>query len=121
MNFPEAILSAFRNYANFSGRAARSEYWYWALFCSLGNILTKSMTNVALDGPHPSHPLNLLFLLVILLPTYAVVVRRLHDINRSGWWILIELTIIGIIYPMLFWKCTKGTEGENRFGPDPLA
>ncbi len=61
----------------------------------------------------------LIFDLVTLIPGLAVSTRRLHDTDRSGWWILISLTIIGII-PLIFWYATKGTEGGNRFGEDPL-
>jgi uncharacterized membrane protein YhaH (DUF805 family) len=55
----------------------------------------------------------------LLLPAIAISVRRLHDIDRTGWWVLIGATIIGHIL-LLVWFCTKGTPGRNRFGPDPL-
>ena len=56
----------------------------------------------------------------LFLPTLAVQVRRLHDLDRSGWWILISLIpLVGAII-LLVWACTKGTDGENRFGSDPL-
>jgi uncharacterized membrane protein YhaH (DUF805 family) len=64
--------------------------------------------------------LESLLLLILLIPTFAVAVRRLHDVDRSGWWLLMYFTIIGIFFPLLIWKCTKGTYGANRFGPDPL-
>ena len=61
-----------------------------------------------------------IFNLAVFLPSWAVMIRRLHDVNRSGWWILINLTIIGII-PFTYWLFMKvGDEGENRFGSDPL-
>jgi uncharacterized membrane protein YhaH (DUF805 family) len=55
----------------------------------------------------------------LFLPSLAVAVRRLHDIDRTGWWILIAFTIIGIIL-LIVWDCIKGTTGPNRYGPDPL-
>ena len=62
----------------------------------------------------------MIFVLAVLVPNITVTVRRLHDVDRSGWWMLIPMTIIGII-PYLYWVCKKGDEGENRFGPEPLA
>jgi uncharacterized membrane protein YhaH (DUF805 family) len=56
----------------------------------------------------------------LLVPAIAISVRRLHDIDRTGWWVLIGATIIGHIL-LLVWFCTKGTAGRNRFGPSPLA
>ncbi|HEY6254746.1 MAG TPA: DUF805 domain-containing protein [Xanthobacteraceae bacterium] len=123
MNFPQAIGSCFRKYVDFSGRASRSEYWYWALFIFLGRIVTAILDVAILQAPPGSggvQPLTAVFSLIILLPSFAVAVRRLHDVDRSGWWLLMYLTIIGIIYPLLVWKCTKGTTGPNRFGEDPL-
>ena len=61
-----------------------------------------------------------LYYLIIFIPQITVSVRRLHDVDRSGWWVLIPFTIIGLI-PFLYWVCQKGDEGENRFGPEPLA
>jgi uncharacterized membrane protein YhaH (DUF805 family) len=125
MNLLQAIASCFKKYATFSGRASRSEYWYWVLFLFLGRVVTLLLDAVIFHAPVNAPPgsqlFNGIFSLVILLPTFAVAVRRLHDVDRSGWWLLTYLTIIGIIYPLLVWKCTKGTHGPNRFGPDPLS
>ena len=121
MNFPQAISTCFKKYAVFSGRAARAEYWYWALFAVLGRLVTSILDAVLFQASASGvHPLEGIFSLVMLLPSLAVAIRRLHDVDRSGWWLLMYLTIIGIIYPVLVWKCTKGTEGDNRFGPDPM-
>ena len=57
--------------------------------------------------------------LFIIIASTCLVIRRLHDVDRSGWWYLIVFTIVGMI-PLLIWYCTKGTEGDNRFGVDPL-
>lgn len=55
----------------------------------------------------------------MLIPSIAVYIRRLHDVNRSGWWVFIALTIVGII-PLIIWVCSKGTDGPNDYGDDPL-
>ena len=123
MNFPQAIRAGFTNYVNFSGRAARPEYWYWSLFLILGRLVARILDavifQVSFSNTASLRSLDSIFLLIVVVPTFAVLVRRLHDVDRSGWWLLVYLTIIGIIYPLLVWKCTKGTEGPNRFGPDP--
>jgi hypothetical protein len=64
-------------------------------------------------------PVNSIVSLLVLLPSLAVSVRRLHDINRSGWWLLIGVTIIGI-FPLIFWAAKESDIGDNRFGSDPL-
>lgn len=120
MNFQTAIQSCFRNYAGFSGRAPRSEYWYFCLFVGLMGIIC-SILDMALF--HPSHstgPIGAIFTIATLLPSIAVTVRRLHDVDRGGWWfLLILIPLVGAVI-ILIWSCTKGTTGPNRFGPDPL-
>lgn len=125
MGFWQAVHSCFNQYATFSGRASRSEFWYWTLFCFLVGLALGFMQGVVAGiqqgpGAQPSEVPQMLVSLVTLLPGLAVTARRLHDTNRSGWWMLIGLTIIGII-PLLIWYCTRGTPGDNRYGPDPLA
>lgn len=119
MNFGEAIKSGFGNYVTFSGRAPRSEFWYWILFATLV-IAAGGVIDEALLPNSPNGLIAPLLALALLLPGLAVSVRRLHDVNRTGWWLLIYFTVIGIIF-LLIWDCTKGTTGPNRFGPDPLA
>jgi uncharacterized membrane protein YhaH (DUF805 family) len=118
MGFSEAVSSVLRNYATFSGRAPRSEYWYWALF-----ILIISVVAMAIDAMLFSesgyNPVGMVVSLGLLIPNISVAVRRLHDIGRTGWWVLIAFTIIGIIL-LLVWACTKGTDGPNSYGQDPL-
>ncbi len=112
MTLVAAVRSGFRNYFTFSGRAARSEYWYWTLFCLIVDLIV-----IAIFGNN-SGP-SLIANLVLIVPSYAVLFRRLHDIDRRGWWNLIGLTIIGTI-PIFVWCCRAGTAGPNRFGADPL-
>jgi len=120
MGFVEAIKSGFSNYVNFSGRACRSEYWFWVLFAALGGLVTTGL-DAAIFGYHAGvTPLNGIFDLATFLPGLAVAARRLHDIDRTAWWLLLVLTGIGAIL-LIIWFCFKGTSGPNRFGPDPLA
>ena len=120
MTFVEAIKSAFSNYANFEGRATRSEYWWFYLFAFIINTVLEVAAELAGDGDFVASLVSMAFALAILVPSIAVAARRLHDVNRSGWWQLIALTIIGII-PLLYWLIKKGTDGPNRFGEDRLA
>ena len=119
MGFTEAISSGFRNYVNFSGRAARSEYWFWTLFTIIVSIVT-ALIDLALFRDSGISPLNSLASLAMFLPSLAVAARRLHDIDRTAWWLLLLLTGIGIIVLIIFY-CLRGTSGPNRFGQDPLA
>jgi uncharacterized membrane protein YhaH (DUF805 family) len=116
MGFGQAISAGFSNYVNFSGRACRSEYWYWVLFVILADIVAG-----IIDYLLGMQIVSSLFGLVTLLPGIAVSIRRLHDLDRTGWWILLALIpLIGWII-LLIWYISKGTDGPNRFGPDPLA
>ena len=110
MNFFEAVKSAFSKYGVIAGRSLRSEYWYFFLFLFIGDVVAGLL----------AIPVAVIWLLATFIPHTTVAVRRLHDVDRSGWWWLIPFTIIGII-PFLYWMCKKGDEGENRFGPEPLA
>jgi uncharacterized membrane protein YhaH (DUF805 family) len=110
-----AISSGFSNYTNFNGRASRSAFWYWAAFVIIVSIPTQ-MIDLFIGFPVTRNLANL----GLLLPSIAVAVRRLHDIDRTGWWQLLSFTIIGIPV-LLWWSCAKGTDGPNRYGPDPLA
>jgi uncharacterized membrane protein YhaH (DUF805 family) len=115
MGFGQAISSGFSNYVNFSGRACRSEFWFWRLFyflAAVGLVIIERVVRI--------HALVGFLELGMFLPTLAMSIRRLHDLDRSGWWyFLVLIPIIGWII-LLIWDCTKGTDGPNRFGPDPL-
>jgi uncharacterized membrane protein YhaH (DUF805 family) len=128
MGFTDAIKSVLSNYANFSGRAARSEYWWWVLALFIIHIIAAFIDEfiiipalgVELAANSGGQPLSMIASLALLLPNIAVAVRRLHDGDRSGWWILIGFVpIIGFLV-LLFWYVQRGTVGDNRFGPDPL-
>ena len=119
MNFIQSIESGFRNYANGGGRAARSEYWYWTLFATIVAIVSAiidmlAFSTIAWD------PVGTITAIALFLPGLAVSIRRLHDIDRTGYWVLLALTVIGILL-LIYWACVRGTKGDNDFGPDPLA
>jgi uncharacterized membrane protein YhaH (DUF805 family) len=120
MAIKEAISYCFRNYVGFKGRAARSEYWYWTLFVYL-LLIVAWLIDMTVFGFNTTgvNPMAVLASLATLLPTLAVTARRLHDIDRSGWWALLIFTVIGYIV-LIYWACLRGTVGANRFGPDPL-
>jgi uncharacterized membrane protein YhaH (DUF805 family) len=118
MNFTQAIASGFQNYLNFTGRAVRSEYWFWILFTIVVSIVA-GLIDIALFRSFDFRPLSTIFNLAVLLPTLAVSARRLHDLDRTAWWLLLIITVIGDIL-LLIWFCLRGTPGPNRFGADPL-
>ena len=123
MNFPTAIKTCFKKYWACSDRAPRSEYWWWTLFAVLAPIPFVLFDHFVLRlevGLNDMGPSELLVQLGLFIPSFLVMIRRLHDVDRSGYWWMISLTIIGLI-PLLYWLISKGTPGPNRFGPDPLA
>lgn len=118
MEFKNAIISGFQNYFNFEGRINRAPYWYWVLFCVLAGIVLGIIDGVLFgDG---AGWFGGLFNLATLVPSIALATRRLHDVNRSGWWQLIAITLIGII-PLIYWLAQPAETAENRFGKNPLA
>lgn len=120
MNFQQAVQSVFSNYANFRGRACRSEFWWFQLFLLLGGIVAALLDLFANTNLLGGSPLATLFWLATIIPDLAVTVRRLHDTDSSGWWILLGLIpLIGMVV-LIVWWCQKGSRGYNRFGADPL-
>ncbi|WP_374971182.1 DUF805 domain-containing protein [Terrabacter sp. BE26] len=116
MSFGEAVSTVLtQKYATFSGRARRSEYWFFYLF----SILVTGVLNVlmAVTGAKAISYLAILFGLALLIPSLAVGVRRLHDTGRSGWWLLIGLIpIIGAIILIVF-LAGDSQPGPNAYGP----
>lgn len=140
-------------YADFSGRAPRAEYWWFTLAMVIASIVISIVENiVGLDGMFLTYgPLGLLLLLAVIVPSLAVTVRRLHDTNRRGWWILVAVIpyfILGIFASgavasgsvgamagvglfglvafagavvLLVLMVLPGTKGDNNYGPDPYA
>jgi len=111
------FLEALKKYAVFSGRARRKEYWMYALFVGIIYVVlavivaaSKSSAGIAILG---------IFYLAILLPSLAVGVRRLHDIGKSGWWLLFGIVpIVGGITLLIF-SCMDSQPGANQYGPNP--
>ena len=116
MEFNEAIGSGFRRYTDFRGRSSRSEYWWWTLIITIASIIF-SILDRLMGG---TQVLYSLFVLAVFLPTLAVSARRLHDIDRSGWRVLISfIPIVGTII-LIVWYVTPGNDGDNQFGANPL-
>ena len=117
MDIQTSIKTCFSKYATFSGRASRSEFWLFQLFTFLGSIATLiidvMILGFSLDDA--SSPTNLIFLLIVMITSVAAGCRRLHDLNKSGWWQLLYLTIIGIILLTIWWA-TQGENKKNKFG-----
>ena len=116
MDLQTSIKTCFNKYADFSGRALRSEFWFFCLFTFLGGIITVIIDVIILGYSVESYgPINLIFSVGVLLPSFAVTTRRLHDINRSGWWQLLYITIIGIVL-LVIWCATEGENKKNKYG-----
>lgn len=117
MNWYTEVL---RKYAVFSGRARRREYWMFVLFNALIGIVLSVLDNaLGLDNADGGGVLQSIYGLAIFIPSLAVGVRRLHDTNRSGWWLLLWLIpVVGWII-MIVWLATAGQIGPNQYGPDP--
>jgi uncharacterized membrane protein YhaH (DUF805 family) len=116
MSFIDAVESAFSKYVTVSGRASRSEYWWFVAFC-----MAISLIAGVIEGINGSSFPSLVITLVTFIPGITVGVRRLHDKDRSGWWLLIVFVpLIGWLI-LLYWNVTRGTFGANRFGPDPVS
>lgn len=115
-------LKVLKQYADFSGRARRTEYWMYTLFNIIFLIIAAVLDNVLGLKFSPEIPygyIYLLYALVTLIPGLAVSVRRLHDIDKSGWFLFISLIpIIGGIWLLVLY-CTEGTPGRNKYGVNP--
>jgi uncharacterized membrane protein YhaH (DUF805 family) len=119
----QAIGSVFGKYATFSGRARRAEYWWFVLFSIVVLGIAAGIDGAAglrLEGQLFGW-VYLVLALVLLIPSIAVTIRRLHDTGRSGWWWFLSL-LCGIGAIILFIFCLiEGTRGPNEYGPDPKA
>jgi uncharacterized membrane protein YhaH (DUF805 family) len=112
-------------YADFKGRSRRSEFWQFYLLIVLATVVCACVgavaenafglvgTDIMLGGLGPIY-------LAAIIPWYAVMIRRLHDVDKSAWWLLTALIPFGVVALLMFWG-RDGTSGDNRFGPDPKA
>jgi uncharacterized membrane protein YhaH (DUF805 family) len=117
------FLKVLKNYAVFSGRARRKEYWFFVLFYAIFFMVAAFLDG--LTGTYNAEigmgVLTGILILALLVPNIAVTIRRLHDTDKSGWWILIAFVpfVGGIV--LLIFMVMGGTQGDNQYGPDPLA
>lgn len=122
----ELMFAPLRKFADFQGRARRSEYWLFYLFTFVLSLVLGFVGNMVMGAPDPSNPmagggfiLQMIATVALLIPSLAVGVRRLHDTDRSGWWLLIALVpLVGAIVLIIFFVL-DGTPGANKFGADP--
>lgn len=115
MDFQTAVRTCFNKYATFTGRARRPELWWFALF----NLLASAVLAI-FDSVLGFEFFNSIYSLVILLPSLAVGARRLHDIGRSGWWLLLSLVpVIGILV-LIYWYIQPTDPAANEYGPPPV-
>lgn len=112
MNFLTAVKTCFQKYVDFNGRARRSEFWFFGLFYFILSFIVAIIAgNIG----------TVILSLIFCLPSWAVSIRRLHDIGKRGTWIFIALIpIVGAIWLLVLW-CKDSEYGENRFGPNPKA
>jgi len=124
MGFGESIKHVFSNLTNFSGRASRSEFWWFYLFIVIIGAILSIIVNATGANSSSSIGVNTLMLIVyviLVLASLSVSVRRLHDSNKSGWLVLLNLLCcIGPIILIIFWV-QPSTEGDNSYGPRPTA
>ena len=121
MSFGQSIKTCFGKYIDWKGRASRSEFWYFQLFLFILYFIAFQIDSVVLGTElGQTGPVYIICILGTMLPSLCAQIRRLHDVDRSGWWCLLPLTCIGII-PLLIWEASKGTSGSNQYGDDPLA
>ena len=120
MTFVEAVKSVFTKYATFSGRARRSEYWYFFLFNCIVSALIGAI-GAAIGGESTASSLSSIWSLAVFIPTLAVSWRRLHDIGKAGgFWFLNFIPLVGQII-LLVWFCKDSQPEDNQYGPNPKA
>ena len=116
MSFVDAIKSVFSQYVGFSGRARRSEYWFFCLF----NIIVSFLLSIlAIKVGSVFSIVSTIYYLAVLLPSLAVFIRRLHDIGKSGWFYLFALIPLAGPIILIVWFCTDSEPGANQWGPNP--
>jgi uncharacterized membrane protein YhaH (DUF805 family) len=125
MGFGTAVSTCFQKYVTFSGRARRSEFWWWQVFTVIAGglaLLGDNLLGLHYTPQDATVGVGWLYTVVVvflLLPSIAVLFRRLHDTGRSGWWwVLAWVCCVGEV--LLFFFCISGgTQGHNQYGPDP--
>lgn len=116
--FVSSIAICFNKYFQFSGRAPRAEYWYFVLFTTLVGFGAGFADGIWFGSR--ARVFSLIVNIALFIPSIAVWTRRMHDLDRTGWWWLMWfLPVIGWLI-LLIWACSRGTRGPNRYGTDPL-
>ena len=116
MSFGDAVRSGFDHYTKFEGRASRSAFWWWVLFQIIVEFVAAILDYAIFSNLGVFYGLTAL---ALLLPSFSVSIRRLHDTDRTGWWLLIYLIpVIGFIVLLVFFLTDSDT-GPNRYGPGP--
>jgi len=125
MGFVEAVKSFWSKYATFKGRSRRSEYWFIQLFLVLTNLAVAGIDLILMNGDIERFVRNggggivgLIWIVVTVVPALAVLVRRLHDTQRSGWWALLGVVPLGAIVLLIF-TIRDSDSQENRYGKSP--
>lgn len=116
--FQWGLISSFKKTFDFSSRAPRMEFWSFTVFTIVIGMVTQRFLDPHFFPANEWEPITNLSSLILLVPSISVAVRRLHDVNKSGWWLLIALTVIGIPY-LIYLYCLKGTLDPNKYG-DPV-
>lgn len=126
MGFGTAVKTFWSNYANFKGRARRSEYWFIQLFLIATNLAAAAIDFVLMDGDVERFIANggggivgLIWIVATIVPALAVLFRRLHDTGRSAWWALVGLVPIAGGIVLLVFTIQDSAFGENTYGPSP--
>ncbi len=117
------IKAITQNYANFSGRARRAEYWWFAIFMNIaifGLVFAGGLASDSTGTPSPVFSIiQMIIALGLILPGLGVQVRRLHDIGKSGWfWLVTFIPCVGGLI-LLIWACKDSQLGDNQYGPNP--
>ena len=123
MTFVESVRTVFSKYATFSGRATRPEYWWWVLFTVIVSVvaeildgaLVAPLLGFQMFAPNAGDPLGIVSSLLLLVPSIAVSVRRLHDISRSGWWVLLMFAVIIGWLVLLYWHLQPSDPEPNEY------
>ena len=115
MSFTQSVNKCLNHYFDFSGRAQRSEFWWFILFQWFGGVIAGTFDLVWAFSSEELGPFAIIWQLGTCIPTLAVGARRLHDINKSGWWQLLIFTVVGII-PLVVWWATEGENEKNNHG-----
>jgi len=124
ISFPDAVRRGFQQYATFSGRANRPEYWWWVLFVWLVDVVASILDGIVGTGIGSSGYYGVFGLVVglaLLVPNIAVSIRRLHDTNKSGWMFLLFLIPCAGIIIWIIFMVQEGTPGDNNYGPPSTA